>query len=142
MTVRPAVDTDLAPLVALEAACFGSEAWSEVQVREELAGDRAVLVLEAAGQAAGYASVSVVAGDAELLRIAVRPELRREGMGRALLAAGVAAARERGACRMLLEVDAGNRPAIALYAASGFAPIARRRGYYRGRDALVMEREL
>jgi ribosomal protein S18 acetylase RimI-like enzyme len=44
---------------------------------------------------------------------------------------------------MLLEVSAGNEPAIALYEQAGFAEIDRRRRYYRdGSDALVLAREL
>lgn len=142
MTVRPALPADLRWLVTLEAACFATEAWSEAQVREELAGDRSVLVLDTRPSPAGYASVSVAAEDAELLRIAVDPEHRRAGWGRVLLGAALDAARQGGAVRMLLEVDAENAAAIALYASAGFATIARRRGYYRGRDALVMERDL
>ena len=142
MTVREADQTDLVSLVAIESACFGSEAWSAPQVSAELTGDRSVLVLETGGRAVGYASVSVVADVAELLRIAVSPEYRRHGRGRRLLAAGVDAARARGARRMLLEVDAENTVAILLYTASGFTSLSRRRGYYRGRDALVMERDI
>lgn len=142
MTVRPAVPADLPSLVALEAACFAAEAWSESQVREELTGGRTVLALDTESALAGYASVSVVAEDAELLRIAVDPGQRRAGFGRSLLDAALDAAQHRGAARMLLEVDAENVAAIGLYESRGFATLARRRGYYRGRDALVMERQL
>ena len=62
-------------------------------------------------------------------------------MGTALLAALLDSAAERGAERMMLEVADTNEPALAFYAVSGFAEIARRRDYYgRGVDAVVMER--
>jgi ribosomal-protein-alanine N-acetyltransferase len=48
----------------------------------------------------------------------------------------------RGATRVYLEVDGGNAPAIALYAAAGWARLGTRRGYYGGSDALVMGRDL
>jgi ribosomal protein S18 acetylase RimI-like enzyme len=49
-------------------------------------------------------------------------------------------AAEQGAERMMLEVADTNEPALAFYAASGFAEIARRRNYYsQGVDAVVME---
>jgi len=53
--------------------------------------------------------------------IAVLPRFRGRGVARALLAAVEAEARERGACKLTLEVLSGNSPAIALYADVGFA---------------------
>lgn len=140
MTIRPVEAADLPALGALEAACFGADAWSVGQVLEELSAGRSVVVLTASAEIIGYASVSVVGEDAELLRIAVDPAHRRQGFGRALLTAGVEAAGGRGARRILLEVDSENSAAIELYTYAGFRQISRRRGYYRGRDAVVMER--
>ena len=55
----------------------------------------------------------------------------------------VAAARAAGARRVLLEVEESNGPARALYAATGFAAVARRADYYGpGRHAVVMGRDL
>ena len=50
----------------------------------------------------------------------VRSEYRGRGVGRALLAAAEAEARQRGACKVTLEVLSGNEAAKALYAAVGF----------------------
>ncbi len=46
---------------------------------------------------------------------------RRAGLGRALIAAAIDRARERGCRRIELDVDDDNAPARALYAALGFA---------------------
>ncbi len=43
---------------------------------------------------------------------------------------------------LFLEVDAANAAAIALYRGLGFERVAERKGYYRGRDALVMKTAL
>ena len=52
-------------------------------------------------------------------------------------------AAERGAERMLLEVEWANEPALALYRGLGFVVISHRVNYYgTNRDALVMQREL
>lgn len=51
--------------------------------------------------------------------LAVVPEMRGEGIGRALLEAIEAEALKRGACKITLEVLSGN-PARHLYAAQGF----------------------
>lgn len=96
---------------------------------------------------AGFALIRAVADEAELLTLAVAPEARRRGFGRALLAGAEARAAEVGALEMFLEVAADNRPARALYAAAGYAATGLRRGYYRGFegpavDALVLRKAL
>lgn len=53
--------------------------------------------------------------------IAVLPQYRGKGVGRALLDAVAAEAQARGACKLTLEVLAGNAPAIAAYRQAGFA---------------------
>jgi ribosomal-protein-alanine N-acetyltransferase len=88
-----------------------------------------------------------LAGEAEVLTIAVPPWARRRGVGRALMAAAMGAARAAGARVMFLEVDVANTPAVALYERLGFERAGLRRAYYdrgpSGRaDALVMRLDL
>ena len=54
--------------------------------------------------------------------IAVLPAHRRRGIARALLAAAEDAARQRGCCKLTLEVLSSNHAAMAAYAQQGFAP--------------------
>ena len=141
MKVRPATEDDVPGLVALE-GCFAHQRWSEHTWRNELrAPGRLVLVAE--GEQAdlrGAASFHLVADVADLDRIAVDPAHRRQGIARELLAAGLAWCAERGAQRILLEVEAHNRAAIELYRGCGFRELTTRPGYYsNGVDALVME---
>ena len=82
-----------------------------------------------------------------MLTIAVAPEARRNGEGRALLDGFLRTARARGAGTAFLEVAADNAAALALYRRSGFAEAGRRRGYYHSPgnppvDALVMVKSL
>lgn len=86
---------------------------------------------------AGFALGRTLAGESELLTIAVRPALRRRGEGAALLGAYETEARARGAETAFLEVAEDNAPAIALYFGTGWRQVGRRRGYYAGTDALV-----
>ncbi|WP_370207567.1 ribosomal protein S18-alanine N-acetyltransferase [Aeromicrobium sp.] len=139
--IRPALETDLPVLLALEGQAFAADAWSEPTLRAEIAHPgRAVLVAESDATVVGYVDVGVGADVAALHRVAVAPTHRRRGLASQLVEAGRDAARERGAERMLLEVAADNDPALALYAAHGFAQLSRRRGYYAGgRDALVLQ---
>lgn len=52
--------------------------------------------------------------------VAVRPTHRKLGVARQMLALAEAIARERGCCKMTLEVLQGNAPAIKLYEDIGF----------------------
>jgi ribosomal-protein-alanine N-acetyltransferase len=95
----------------------------------------------------GFILGRALAGEAEILTLAVAPTHRRRGLGRALLEAAMGVCGTLGAETMFLEVAADNAAAIALYEAAGFAPAGRRKAYYArpGRaavDALVLRREL
>ena len=98
-------------------------------------------------QPGGFLIGRVVAGEAEVLTLAVDPAARRLGIGRALMQGFLAAATGRGATRAFLEVAADNGAALALYHKAGFAEVGVRRGYYRqssgpALDARVLAREI
>ena len=85
----------------------------------------------------------VSADEAEILTLAVLPDQRRQGLARTLLQAAARDAAALGAATLFLEVATRNAAARALYAASGFEQVGRRRGYYAdGDDALVLCRSL
>jgi len=87
---------------------------------------------------AGFVLLRALAGEAELLTLAVVPPARGLGHGRALLAAAKAEAGARGAEVLFLEVAESNAAARALYAGAGAQQVGRRRNYYpNGEDALV-----
>lgn len=83
------------------------------------------------------------AGDGDIQTIAVAPEARGLGLGRALMLVLLQRAEERRAERLFLEVRADNEIAKALYVSLGFEEIAVRPHYYQpeGIDAIVMRRE-
>jgi [ribosomal protein S18]-alanine N-acetyltransferase len=142
VTVRAAGADDVTVVHALETRLFGADAWSEESVRAELTGPRRVAVVACLCEAVvgeavvGYAVTSSAGDVVDLQRVAVHPEHRRRGLAGLLLATVLS-----GDERVLLEVSADNRAALALYAAEGFTEIARRGRYYRdGSDAVVMER--
>ncbi|MFT3875548.1 MAG: GNAT family N-acetyltransferase [Propioniciclava sp.] len=142
MTVGVATGADLAAIMALE-ACFEHARWSEASWAEQLANDqgRVLTARDPRGELCGVATFRCVAETADLDRIVVAPGLRGQGIGGRLLDAGLTWADAAGAEQVMLEVDAGNAPAIALYQGRGFVMLARRRDYYgTGRDALVMAR--
>lgn len=84
--------------------------------------------------------------DADIITLAVSPEARRRGVARRLLREAAQRLADSGVTRLILEVAESNLAARALYSASGFTEVGRRRGYYRrpeGReDALVLARSV
>ena len=112
---------------------FG-EAWTPAQCLGMLSLPGVWLTLARAGDAlVGFALTRAVADDAELLLIAVLPQERGRGVGRALLRRAIHDASVRGAARLCLEMRAGN-DATCLYASEGFAKCGERRSYYAGRN--------
>ncbi len=94
-------------------------------------------------EADGFGLFRIVADEAEILTLAVRPDARGRGLGGKLTTKGLAVARALGAERVFLEVAEDNAAARALYGRLGFVEAGRRRGYYPGpggvrRDALIL----
>jgi ribosomal-protein-alanine N-acetyltransferase len=131
----PADDTT--PLAALHAACF-DDAWDAASLRTMLAAQGAFVF----HHADGFVLARVAGGEAEILTLAVAPQARGKGLGRALLRAAIAQAERTGAEVMFLEVGSDNRAAMALYAGLGFVNVGSRKAYYRDRDALVLRLSL
>ena len=113
---------------------FG-ERWTRSQCAGILPMTGVQLRLAGAASVKGFALLRVVAGEAELLLLAVAPAAQRRGVGQALLDDFVALGRAQGAHRLHLEVRDGN-PAIAMYNASGFTLAGRRKAYYHGPDGI------
>jgi [ribosomal protein S18]-alanine N-acetyltransferase len=146
VTVRPAQLADLAAIRSLDAESFGADAWGEAAWQGEWdrrPATRHLVVAVEDTRVVGYGVLATIADVADLHRIAVAPDRRRRGVGRALVEALLAEARARRCDRMLLEVEASNAAALALYGRLGFVQIARRVAYDGpGRDALVLEARL
>lgn len=95
----------------------------------------------------GFVLAREVAGEAEILTIAVGEKVGRSGLGWRLMQAAIREAVDRGAETMFLEVEETNTPAVGLYLRLGFVEVARRPAYYVSSDgkrsaALVMKRDL
>lgn len=95
----------------------------------------------------GFLFGRAVAGDAEVLTLAVDPQARRRGVGGRLVQGFLAEAQKRDAATAFLEVSEQNHAAISLYLRWGFVQVGRRNGYYkmpdaRPLDALILARPL
>lgn len=138
---------DLDAVMQIMAAAFDKqfgEAWTRSQCAGILPMQGVKLLLardDETSQPCGFSLFRTVAGDAELLLLAVSPSAQGHGIGRLLLTHFINEAKKSGADRIHLEVREGNR-AIELYQSAGFSPAGRRRNYYCGnngiqRDALT-----
>lgn len=87
----------------------------------------------------GYLVGWHVADELHVLNVATVPEVRRRGVGRALMEAAIAYAASERARIVLLEVRRSNRPAIKLYRAFGFTALGVRPSYYADNDEDAIE---
>lgn len=128
--------------MAALATLTGVEGWSPASIADLVTGPLGrAWVVRTRGVVVAFLLARIVADEAELLLVAVRPEQRRRGLGRALLDALDAEGRAAGVASTFLEVAAGNAGAIALYRARGYVEVGRRPNYYgANNDAVLMRR--
>jgi [ribosomal protein S18]-alanine N-acetyltransferase len=142
--VRPAVETDLDAIYALECASFATDRLSRRGLRRFLkASHRPLLVARSAGRVVGYIVVRLYARSARIYSLAVAEAHGRRGVGRELLHAAERYARAHGRTRLTLEVRYDNARAIALYEKLGYCDFGRYPGYYAdGAEALRFAKTL
>ena len=141
VAIRRVERADLLAVVRIERACF-SDPWPH-DAFERLLDEPAFLVAVRDGAVVGYVIADVTPNHGRdighVKDLAVHPEARGEGIGRALLRSALVRLRATGVAVVRLEVREGNDPARSLYADEGFEPVRRVGGYYRdGEDALVL----
>jgi ribosomal-protein-alanine N-acetyltransferase len=137
------MNADLSPqapdrLAEIHAAAFPSP-WSAATL-QGLLQQRGIAVV---AEADGFVLFRVVADEAEIRTVAVRPSARRQGIGARLMAAAAGEAASAGAGRLILEVGTSNHAARALYGGLGMVEVGRRPGYYAregapAEDALIL----
>lgn len=131
MDIQPMTAAHIPALAELEKTCF-STPWSAAALAEELENSHAVfLVAVDAGAVRGYIGMHHLGDEGFIANVAVAPDARRQGVGKALLAAAAAYGRQHALYRLTLEVRASNAAAIALYESCGFVPDGIRPGFYR-----------
>lgn len=115
---------DAEEMARIYAAAFPKgRAWSAAELQALIDGPGGFVVTCEHGFAIGRS----IAGEAELITIALDPKAQGRGAGRALLAAFEAGS---DADVLFLEVAEDNAAARALYLSAGWRETGRRRGYY------------
>jgi len=151
VVVRPAEARDLPSILTIEEASF-SDPWTADAFESAFALQRMRLFVaeehaepgsSGAPAVVGYVVALLLGLEAEIADLAVSPQGRRRGVGRALLDHMLADLAARGVSAVFLEVRESNSAARGLYQSRGFVSVGRRRGYYRhpAEDALILKRE-
>ena len=141
VSILTAREADLPALLALEETGFEpAERWSERSWLGEILGDGRRTLVARTHQVVGAISLQLMGNSSDLHRLVVAPSARRQGIGTALVRAGLDAIRHLGARSVILEVRIDNDPAIKLYQELGFEQLAARENYYGpGQHALILK---
>jgi [ribosomal protein S18]-alanine N-acetyltransferase len=139
LTLITATSADLDAMMSVMDAAFDprfGEAWTATQLASLIAvpGTRLCLVLLGERPVGFYAARSV-AGESELMLLAVIPDARRLGIGQRLLDDWQRWGEECGVAQYFLEMRADN-PARHLYTRTGFSKCGERPAYYLGKDGI------
>ena len=124
--VRSATIADIDSLARLDAACF-NVLWhmGPADLRQLVLFGQLTLA-EREGSLAGYLALTMRGSIAQVARLAVHPAWSGRGIGRQLLAGGLAAASDLGCRSAVLNTQADNQRAQALYRSLGFHPTGER----------------
>ena len=121
---------DLPAVMELDREAF-FDPWSLETWQRELQNPIAVwIVEEVEREIVGYAGIWNVAGEAQVMRVAVRKALRNRGLGLMLMQELIHKSLESGAEAMTLEVRESNAAALKVYERCGFVSQGVRPNYY------------
>jgi ribosomal-protein-alanine N-acetyltransferase len=145
LSIAPFGDADLEAICAIENRAH-STPWRRAHFEDSLkASHHHCIGVHQSGRWLGYAIVSCIAGEAELLLLVIDPPWQGRGLARQVLnhlfecLHGLADT-------LFLEVRVGNRRAIALYESLEFNQVGIRPGYYQtaagAEDAVIFARML
>ena len=124
----------------LEAKCF-SQPWSasalEILTRD---GGFGIAAMDRNGKLIGYGGMLTVLDEGQITNVAVSPDFRRQGVGKAIMRALTEEAKQRGISLISLEVRVSNLAAQKLYLGLGFTEAGIRKRFYAHpvEDASVM----
>ena len=140
LEIRKMTSSNIEEIANLEKECFSSP-WSEDGLKNELDNNFArFFVAFSGGKIAGYIGSHNVLGEVYITNVAVFPEFRRNGVGKALVEFLVDEMKAENAEFVTLEVRKSNFSAISLYEKCGFGKVGERKKFYEKpiEDAILM----
>ncbi len=144
--LRKATPEDCRLLAQLHRAHF-PRAWGEAEFLSFFDRGGTVAYLVEGPQPVGFIFCWTMAGECELLALAIDAEHRGQGLATTLCKQAFADAKDLRSQHIHLEVAVSNKAAQSLYISLGFETLHRRKGYYRypdgtHEDALTMRKTL
>ena len=140
LEIKKMTSAHIGEIAELEKECFSSP-WSEDGLKSELDNKFSrFFVAFSDGKIAGYIGAHNVLGEVYITNVAVFPEFRRNGMGKALVEFLVKKMKSENAEFVTLEVRKSNINAISLYEKCGFEKVGDRKDFYEKprEDAVLM----
>lgn len=125
---------DVGRLAELESRAFSKGPWTEKAISDSLGNDEfaPIVLLEDEGELLGYIYFLITFDSSTIVRLAVKPERRREGLGTMLLGKmfEILADQEEKVEFSTLEVRESNKAAQALYEKAGYERVTTKSAYY------------
>lgn len=141
--VRPADLLDLESIQRIEQISYSP--YSLSQLLAELKQKNSLVLVAVSGQTViGWCGSRVIPPEAELLKIAVHPDYRRQGVGAKLLRHLEEKLAGNNVTDVYLEVRSMNDTAVKFYLKFGFFQVGLRKKYYSSPqdDALIYKKEI
>jgi ribosomal-protein-alanine N-acetyltransferase len=140
-TIRRMTIADVPAVHAIDVLSF-TLPWPERSLHYEVTGNPAARcwVAESGKRLVGMLILWMIVDEAHIATVATHPDFRRQGIAKSLLVEALNSAYNEGAKSALLEVRAGNKSALKMYAGLGFEIVGRRERYYKDNheDAILM----
>ena len=129
ITIEKMSREHLLEVASIEEMSF-SLPWSLESLELMLTEQASALVALEDGRVLGYVGMMCVLDEGQIINVAVHPDARRRGVGRSLMQAAEAYAKERGIVFLSLEVRESNSAARSLYSSLGWEEQGIRKGFY------------
>lgn len=123
----------------LEKICFSSP-WSVNALQESCLNGTTFFIAEINGCYAGYIGIDTALDEGYITNVAVCPEYRKKGVGKALLEKAESFGKDKKLAFLSLEVRVSNTGAISLYTKMGYKTEGIRKNFYSypTEDALIL----
>lgn len=141
LVIRKMAMDDLEQVIAIDQVSF-SLPWPSRTFQYELTDNPAsrCWVAELDGRVAAMLVGWLIVDELHIATIATHPDLRGQGIGKAILLHALRSARDEGVLKSFLEVRASNVMAQKMYKSFGYVEDGRRKEYYKdnAEDAILM----
>ena len=140
LNVRPMTAGDADAVIKIQVACPEIAQWTAHDYASLSTTGMMAWVAEVDAIIAGFLAARRIGSELEILNLAVAPDVRRRGIGHALIQSAFAWGKQFDAKNAFLEVRASNLVALQFYERHRFEETGRRPFYYSNpaEDALVL----